>query len=328
MSGWIKAIHSYLARSWRLVEFNLYDFFRYARHSFALHKAKTRQQHRSQLVMEYHRIEKGLALRNPRPGFGEGVVRNTINLIDNYTKKYGLDPVAVACIDTLSAYEKFNKTAGLDIPYVHAAIERFATNYKCVPAPSTHGGAVEVTKAEVHKAALSSFDIFANARYSVRDFSNTSVEASLIEKAVLIAQRSPSVCNRQSGRVHVYSTPELKKALLSLQSGNRGFGDQIDQLIIVTTDLQCFSNPDERNQGWVDGGMFAMSLIYALHYLGLGTCCLNWSTTRQRDLEIRKFAGIPEAESLIMMIGVGHLPERFSVARSARISINEVLFYH
>ena len=68
-----------------------------------------------------------------------------------------------------------------------------------------------------------------------------------------------------------------------------------------------------------------MSLIYALHSLGLGTCCLNWSVTRERDLALRKDAKIDHSESIIMMIAVGNLPDNFSVANSSRKPVEEIL---
>ena len=48
-------------------------------------------------------------------------------------------------------------------------------------------------------------------------------------------------------------------------------------LLIIAMDLKAFVPAHERYQHWIDGGMFSMSIIYALHSLGLSSCCLNWS---------------------------------------------------
>ncbi|MEM7316122.1 MAG: nitroreductase family protein, partial [Planctomycetota bacterium] len=154
------------------------------------------------------------------------------------------------------------------------------------------------------------------------------VDISVIKTAVRIAQKTPSVCNRQSGRVHIYGSEADKTRVLSHQAGNRGFGNQAAYVLIVTADLRCFASPGERFQSWIDGGMFAMSLIYALHAQGLGSCALNWSATSDRDIRMRKDAGIPDNEVVMMMISVGRLPESFPVARSPRKPLEEVATIH
>jgi nitroreductase len=117
----------------------------------------------------------------------------------------------------------------------------------------------------------------------------------------------------------------LKLAALACQNGNRGFTEEIDKLLVVTSDLGSFVSPGERNQCWIDGGLFAMSLVYALHSLGLGTCCLNWSVEHEADRKLRQAAGIRESEAVIMMIAVGHLPEVLNVQQSPRKLVDDVL---
>jgi nitroreductase len=107
--------------------------------------------------------------------------------------------------------------------------------------------------------------------------------------------------------------------------GNSGFGHKVKTLLMVTVDRQCFFTEAERNQCWIDGGLFAMSLVYGLHSLGLGSCCLNWSVTRERDKLLKKVTGLKESDAVIMMIAVGHLKEEFNVATSARKSLNHFL---
>jgi hypothetical protein len=113
--------------------------------------------------------------------------------------------------------------------------------------------------------------------------------------------------------------------VLAFQNGNRGFGDQVNKVIVVTTDLQAFVTPGERNQCWIDGGMFSMSLIHALHSLGVATCCLNWSVEMDIDRAMRVSAGIPECEAVIMLIAIGHYPAHLRVAQSARKRLTDLL---
>jgi nitroreductase len=159
----------------------------------------------------------------------------------------------------------------------------------------------------------------------VRQFSDTPVDDDLIENAVSMAIKTPSVCNRQTWKVYACSDQDQKNRLLKHQNGNRGFGPMAGQILIVTSDLNLFVGAAERNQSFIDGGLFSMSLIYALHSLGLGTCCLNWSVTMERDKALRHEAGIDDSESIIMLIAVGHLPDTLSVACSPRRKTEEVL---
>jgi nitroreductase len=122
--------------------------------------------------------------------------------------------------------------------------------------------------------------------------------------AVDLAMRSPSVCNRQTARIHVFTGEDAQRAL-SFQSGNRGFGHRIPMVIIVTSDLRYFTGTAERYQGWIDGGMFSMLLLLALHAQGLGAVSLNWSVNNERDRELRNAVAIPEYERVIMLIGCG-----------------------
>ena len=69
--------------------------------------------------------------------------------------------------------------------------------------------------------------------------------------------------------------------------------------------------------------MFAMSLIYALHSLGLGTCCLNWCVNNTEDKLLREFIPIEDKEVVIMMIAVGNLPDEFDVPYSQRKPIEQ-----
>ena len=171
------------------------------------------------------------------------------------------------------------------------------------------------------------FDSFAKKRHSVRQFTHEEVSNDVIEHAVRVAQTAPSVCNRQSNRVHVCKRQDRIKEILSCQQGNRGFGHQVPLVFIVTSSLSHFLSIGERNQCWIDGGLFLMTLIYGLQDQGIATCCLNWSVEKERDLELRQIAGIPDSENIVCLLAAGYPPEHCQVACSARRPLTEVLQY-
>jgi len=117
----------------------------------------------------------------------------------------------------------------------------------------------------------------------------------------------------------------LKQQMLACQNGNRGFGDTAPVVALVTVDLRNFLDASERYQGWIDGGLFAMNLLLGIHAQGYGACCLNWSALPAQDKAVRGLGVIPPHESIIMMIAIGGLREKFKVARSPRRGIESVM---
>lgn len=309
----------------RLISNYIYDLKRFLQSSSIGQRVNTKAKFQALLTKEYHRIEKGLAFENPRVGFAPSVVRGLLSKLHKYQKKYGLDETGQTTLNVLFAYYEFNLKHGFEDEKLGRELLELKQKIPKSENPITKGGVVKVSKQEIWAAAKLDLQAFFQSRYSIRHFASEPVDISLIETAVKMAQKTPSVCNRQSSKVYVFESDEDKREVLSYQNGNRGFGDRASKVLIVTSDLGHFFSIAERNQCWIDGGMFAMSLVYALHSLGLGTCCLNWCTEYKVDTALKKAVGISDSDSIIMMIAVGHLSEELSVAHSARKNLNEVL---
>jgi nitroreductase len=191
--------------------------------------------------------------------------------------------------------------------------------------PDVAGGVIEIRADHLKARWTIDFADFAAARHSVRVFSDKSVDRQDIQRAVVTAQRAPSVCNRQSWRVYALNDRGSIKQALAFQNGNTGFGDQIPCLLLVTGDTSTMIFTYERNQIWIDGGLFSMALLYALQSLGLATCCLNLCMPWSVEAKLARFYKLPDSERPIMMIAVGHLPDRLLVANSQRQPIDSVL---
>lgn len=187
------------------------------------------------------------------------------------------------------------------------------------------GGTRQLLAEDIIKKAQGDFSQLVNSRFSIRDFSEMKADSEIIKQAVALAQKSPSVCNRQASKVYLYNDEDWIQEILKLQNGNRGFNNKIKTLLIVTADLRSFKETGERNQMFIDGGLFAMTLLHALHYYGLAACSLNWSVESDVDIAVHQLAKIPEHDKVIFLIAVGHLPECFLVPISVRKNIDEVL---
>ena len=91
----------------------------------------------------------------------------------------------------------------------------------------------------------------------------------LLEKALSLAARTPSACNRQAWHTHVFFGEDAHE-LLRMQDGCKGFTEDIHCCIVVTADMKGFLG-HEPFQCYIDGGLYAQNLINALHYVGLGS---------------------------------------------------------
>lgn len=314
----------------RLLPEYAYDCRRFLRHSGLNKSLGLAGEQAAQVVLAYHQIEKGLSLANPRPGFGKEAIERLLAALKRFAATQGWVAPATVGVRVLHEYMVFNEAAGLDMSALRARVLALvggeATLAEIVAGAA--GGTLLVSRAAMAGQQNEGFAGFFASRYSIRQFAGGAVSRTLIEAAVVIAQKTPSVCNRQTWRVHVYDQPEAMQKVMALQGGSRGFGDKAGAVLLVTCDLACFVEVGERYQAWIDGGMFAMSLSLALHSQGLGTCCLAWSKEHGTDQALRAMAGIPEGEQVIMLVAVGNLPDEFRVAVSARNEVGRMLRFH
>jgi len=236
----------------------VYDFGadrrRYARYAMLSESAVldiSDLQLEAQITRDYHRIEKGLALSDPKRPFGADLLRRLNALL----------PIAEARMPN-AAFVIAARSA-------HSAL--LAWNA---------GGEVDDAVAPAGSEEDTSFNVahFFSTRHSVRDFGSKFVEDGLLHQAIVLAGLSPSVCNRQPWNVRLYRYEEARE-ILRYQGGNSGFGNSVPVVAVIAVDLRHFAGACERNQAWIDGGIFATSFMWALHGLGLATCMLNLSLT-------------------------------------------------
>jgi len=298
-----------------------YDFDRYRKHS-AVQGASNAAHLDARITALYHVLEKGLSMPDPRPGFGEKTAEQLIISIKQYlASDCSEDTTCVQSgLSAILSYISFRNNDGTNIsPNI---LKEWTDIEKLIK--QHHPSIILKKRTDITATANKPFAGFSAGRHSIRNYADKTIDESLIIRAVEISQRSPSACNRQSSRIYSVSSTAIIEAVLSLQNGNRGFGHLAKRVLIVTADLQAFISPSERNQAFIDGGMFAMCLLYALHHLELGACALNWCAPPDKDKQLRNLIGIPESEVILMLVTVGHIPDEISIANSQRIPIDLV----
>lgn len=304
-----------------------YDYWRFLAYS-GLNKSRDSQPERAaRITLFYHQVEKGLSLASPRLGFGMGVIPDLLSDVDAYFTAYGITEPATTATAALLSYINYNESNEHQVDYVSNRLFTILDKHH-VPleqAKTWSGGVLPMSRTALSSARKEGFKGLFESRYSIRQFASGIVPEVDIRCAVELAQKTPSVCNRQSWKVHAFTETKKMTALLNIQSGSNGFGDQAAAILVVTCDLRSFLGAEERYQPWIDGGMFSMSLCLALHDLGYGTCCLNWSKNPKTDKAMRLATSLSPAEQIIMLIAVGVLKDEFTVARSYRPSVDQCL---
>ena len=184
-----------------------------------------------------------------------------------------------------------------------------------------------VRREDFFAAKNAPFPEFAASRHMVRHFAGTAKRKAL-EEAIRLATTAPSSCNRQPVRVHVVENREKMERLLARQGGTRGFGGDAGHVLLVTADRSTVRWGWERNDIWINGGIFAMNLCHALHWEGIAHCLLHWSVPPEADREAHRLLGIPASEAIVSLVACGMPPEEFDVAASPRRGLEEVATWH
>ncbi|MFB6320160.1 nitroreductase family protein [Saccharicrinis sp. FJH54] len=299
-----------------------YDFWHYVVHSGVL-KTSTKTKLIARITEEYHVIEKGLTMPETRLGFGRNNLLSLLSNCNEFVSKYGFYDIQLRhAASVVNEYLKFHEDNAykLDKTLVEKIdIFRQKTHIREVSKQ------IQSTQKEYFKHNRSSFDIFSSSRKSLRNYSDKEVPIETINAAVDLSRNTPSSCNRQGSRVYIYSDRALVKQILKLQGGNRGFGHLAKKLIVVTAELGISHGVFERHQVWIDGGMFAMNLLYSLHFMKIAACPLNCNFSIKKDRELRKLCGIKNSEVFIMMISCGIPPDSFQIALSKRYPLEHFL---
>ena len=269
-----------------------------------------------------HSVEKGLSVSLPKIGFGENKIINILSILNLYLRRYNDHNFLCKSLGVIHSYIIFNKSNGyFNEQLIKAYNELLSKLHSDID--GSKGGIKTVRKKEILNDSGIDFIKFVNSRYSIRSYSLEEVPLEKIIQALKIAQKSPSSCNRQPWKVYIFKNKILIKRLLEFQEGSKGFSDSVSIAILITSDLNNYFF-GENHQAYIDGSLFSMSLIYALHFLGLGSIPLTTGFKKKKRNQLYNIFKIPRNEVPIMIIGVGNLLEEFNVACSERKELSEI----
>ena len=305
--------------------YSLYGALREAKGIENILKNKRFEKNRieAEIVRNVHSIEKGLSIKSPRPGFGIKKINEMFSLVEKYMALTTEKTVLYFVIDAVETYLAFQKKIGFDSEDVVAiASKKEDLKAKIGSCDEVCGGTVTFCKDECTFSYEDVENLF-NTRHSIREFSGESVDEELITKAVKLAQRVPSACNRQAVRVYNISSKDYVDAVGNLD-GIGGFANDVDRFLLITGVKSAYRR-GEKNQFVVSASMFAAYLSLSLHALGIGACVVQRSLAEDKVfIEFRKKFDIPEDEQLVVMLGIGMMKDNIKVPLSKRYPVDKV----
>lgn len=303
-----------------LAQSGLRSFGRFCRYAFRADCCNCREQYEGCITRLYHTLEKGLARPDCRPGFGRQNAEQLIYLMQQYAASY--DTTAFfyrTALSVLYAYAQKNRELHAGAPALERLLDELPGS------PNDQGGICCFAPPTQSALCGMNYEQLTRTRHSIRHFGTEKVSSEALTQALRLAQLTPSACNRQGWRTLIIETEDMKRIVLANQNGNRGFGEQLDKLLLITCDLRYFNRDRELHQPYIDGGMYAMSVLNSLYYHGIASIPLSAALTPAQEQNIRSALRLDDAEVLILLIGVGSYPDSCQTTRSAR---RDAVFRH
>ncbi|KRA25695.1 hypothetical protein ASD65_15640 [Microbacterium sp. Root61] len=271
------------------------------------------------IMYNVHALEKGLAQTDDwRPGRGRKALRNLNDALVVYTQR-GFDESSFAFTQGLSILQRYRERHATHEDAIGFLAEIVDPAFLTPPSAASYGaaGVKSVRRADKASNATKGFFDLAQGRSSVRDFSGAPIATEQVTNALRNAEKTPSVCNRQGWRVYWTEDKDLARQVLTHQRGF-SYRQMPEVLLAVTVSNSVFISPVERNQGFIDGGLYAMSVLYGLEAEGLAAVPLNACLyARDRDA-VQRLLSIDPSEEIIMFIAIGDHPEETIVPVSDR----------
>ena len=276
------------------------------------------------MLFEIHKLEKGFAvIKNQRP-FGFDKVKRIIRDINEYEKNNFESAFAYnLAYSALNQYIKFYEEKKWTEKEEYIFVKNFMNNHRDYQELLV--GAFDY-KTEDFLPYIKSvdYDKFLSSRRSIRNFSSKKLKDEDIKKAVNMAIKTPTACNRQMCKIYYIKSDENKKVIEKYAQGLGLFDLTNANYFVITFDLSANYFIGERNQGWFNSGLVTMNFVNALHSLGIGSCCIQFGNSFKEEEEFKKLLNIQENERIGVIITAGYYDKISRIPYSTRKPIEEI----
>lgn len=278
------------------------------------------------LIRNTHRIEKGLLMKPRKDVFALDFIEETIDAFSNVwdPSKCRFKGQDKWFFDVLSEYFRIIGSH----PTVEKAERKFKTVLNKVNMGQIHNElpSIPYARLEENKSSITYDEFFKLAKYrrSVRWFLPKKVNREDVDNAILIANQSPSACNRQPFEYRVIDEPELLNKVANLPGGVKGYVEGIPMMVICIGNLDAYFDERDRHVIYIDASLANMSFMLALETLGLSSCAINWPDVEVRERKMETLLKLEKHQRVIMCMAVGYPDPTGMVAYSEKRELNYI----
>ncbi|MFC6722993.1 nitroreductase family protein [Halobium palmae] len=274
-----------------------------------------------------HMIEKGLSTPNRRDVFAEGFIQDLVPDVITAWEKSD-DPLAddrlLWSIDVIDTY--FHVAGETEIiNKFRKEFREFLEDIEYTPENRTPRRRKEVEQNPVSYEELCSLS---NQRSSTRWFQDKEVPRGELDKAIQIAAKAPSACNKQSFEFRIYDDETVLDDLFDLRVGLNSFKDTIPCYVVVVGKYRAYEDDREKNSVHIDASLAAMSFQYALETLGLAACMVNWPAILSDHHKISEILGLDADEMIITTMAVGYPDPDSMIPYSSKKDLSSLRSYN
>ena len=275
------------------------------------------------MLFEIHKLEKAFAVtKNLRP-FGVDKIDRIIRDIDLYEKKnYEPSFSLNLAYSSLKAYKTFYEEHDWCNREEYKKVCDFLSknnSFSYLPV-----GAFDYSFEEIRDKANIDYDSFLSSRRSIRNFSSKKLNNKDIERAVSMAIKTPTACNRQMCKIYYIKSENNKKTIEKYAQGLGLFDLTNANYFVITFDVNANYFVGERNQGWFNSGLVTINFINALHSLGIGSCCIQFGNSFKEEVKFKKLLNIPKNERVAVIVTAGYYDKVSRIPYSTRKPIDEI----
>lgn len=323
----LSEIHSLLFL--KMIPYMFHEYWSFSKHVARCQMSKNPEKLLTDILMTTHAIEKAFSLDNKRKGFGVKKIVSLMNNIRKYIHKYGYSEKLNVSIALVNSYLGFQNKDGFTdkaLDHVLANLNDIIDKFDISESVFNEAGFLSRTRSQMIENTQVDFAKLANNRYSFRHFSKEEVSDDVIRKALDIAKKSPSACNRQAYRVHVFAGKD-KDEVLKIQGGANSFYEEVNKVVLITGNMNRYYTT-EMHLPYVDGSLFAMSFIYALTSLGVASIPLTMGRKLDALNKIHTVMGVPGNEVPVILIAIGNYPDKAELSLSHRNDVDSFTTFH
>lgn len=279
----------------------------------------------ARIIRLVHAIEKGLSLESPRLGFGYDKIKRLSGMVQEYVKLESPNLMCVyAACDAIDAYIAFHDAKNFrseEYTEIKSIYERMKQYRLSAPESQRYGGVVQIRKSDLDYNVKEIEKLFAT-RHSVREFAGK-VDLEDVKKAVGLAGRAPSACNRQAVRVYLVDSGKYVREMKTSLAGVGGFAEDAEYFLLITGKLSSYER--EYHQFIVSAGIFAGYLSLALQTYHIASCIIQRPLQREEKWEkFCKLNNIPGDEQIVCMIAIGGMKDEMTVPVSVRHGVDDI----